>query len=67
MGSALALAMELLSALPALIEAGRDIAGLVKEGNETLAKAQAEGRDPTKEEWDELNKKIAELRAELHG
>ena len=52
---ALAIAMAVMSELPALIAAGRDIMGLVTQTNAVLTAAQAEGRDPTAEEWEGLN------------
>jgi len=52
---ALAIAMTVMSELPAMIAAGRDIMGLVTQTNAVLKSAQAEGRDPTPAEWDALN------------
>ena len=52
---ALAIAMTVMTELPAMIAAGRDIMALVTQTNAVLKAAQAEGRDPTAAEWDALN------------
>lgn len=67
MGTALAFAMQLLSSLPSLIDAGVKVADLIKDGNAKLKTFEAEGRDPTDAEWDDLNASIAAKRKELHG
>jgi len=64
--NAFAMAMQLLAALPALLEAGADIKELVEDQTAKLRAMQDEDRDPTQEEWDELNAKITALRGELH-
>lgn len=64
--TAIAFALQAFQALPALIAAGKDIALIVKESTEALRAMQAENRDPSPAEWDALNKRIADLRAELH-
>lgn len=62
----LAFAIQLISALPALVQAGRDITSLVTDGTKALEAMQREKRDPTGAEWQALNKQIADLRNELH-
>lgn len=52
---ALAIAMTVMSELPAMIAAGRDILALVTQTSAVLKAAQDEGRDPTAAEWDALN------------
>jgi len=65
--TAIAYALQLLQAIPTLLAAGRDVAAMIEQGSTALKAMQAEGRDPTPEEWDALNATIAALRAELHG
>ena len=59
MPTALAFAIQALTQLPALIQAGADIARAVQETIAALQALQAEGRDPTQAEWDALNARIA--------
>ena len=63
---AIAYAIELLSILPSLIGAGRDVRELVENGTSALKAMQDENREPTAQEWDALNALITSLRAELH-
>lgn len=63
----IAYAVQLLSSLPALIQAGRDVVGVVQNGTAKLQTMQAEGRDPTQAEWDELDADIKRLQGELHS
>lgn len=67
MGTALAFAMQLLESLPALIDAGVKVKDLLANGNAKLQIFAAEGRDPTPEEWDDLNASIDAKRKELHS
>lgn len=67
MGTALAFAMQLLSSLPSLIEAGVAVGDLISNGNAKLKAFDDEKRDPTDAEWDELNATIAAKRKELHA
>lgn len=60
-------AIQILSALPALIDAGISIKALVTDSNDALHRMQTEKRDPTPEEWQHLNNAIASLRAQLHA
>lgn len=64
---ALAFATQLLGALPSLMEAGVAVMDLVTKGNAKLKAFADEKRDPTAEEWDDLNASIAEKRRELHS
>lgn len=64
---ALPFAIQLLTSLPSLIQAGVDITNLVSDSTEKLKSMQAENRDPTPAEWDELNARIKSLRGELHA
>ena len=64
---ALTYAIQLLSALPALIDAGMSIKNLVSDSTAALNKMQAEKRDPSPAEWDALNAMIADLRKQLHA
>jgi hypothetical protein len=61
--NALAYALQLLQALPALIQAGQDAADLVARVKEM----HDQGRDPSPGEWDDLNARIATLRGDLHA
>jgi hypothetical protein len=60
--NALAYALQLLQALPALIQAGQDASDLIARVKEM----HDQGRDPTPGEWDDLNARIAPLRGDLH-
>lgn len=64
---ALAYAIQLISALPALVDAGVSIKNLVSDSTASLNLMQSEKRDPTPAEWDALNAQIAALRKELHA
>jgi hypothetical protein len=64
---ALAFAVQLLSSLPTLIQAGVDVTNLVKDSTDKLKGMQDEKRDPTPQEWDALNARIKALRDELHA
>jgi hypothetical protein len=66
MGS-LAFAINLLSSLPVLIQAGTDITKLVTDSTDKLKMFESEKRDPTEAEWKELNDRIKALRDELHA
>jgi len=63
----IAYALQLLASLPQLIQAGIDVTALVMEGQAKLKEMQAQGREPTAGEWDDLNDRISALRGELHG
>lgn len=65
--TAIAFAIQAFQVLPGLIAAGKDISVIVKESTDALRAMQAENRDPTQQEWDLLNARIAELRTDLHG
>jgi hypothetical protein len=60
-------ALQLLSALPGLIQAGVEITSTVTSATQKLEELDAQGRDPTPAEWLELNQRIAKLRGELHA
>lgn len=64
--NALLFATQLLQSLPGLIAAGVEVVDLIQKGNAKLKELQAEGRDPTPEEWDDLNDSIDEKRRRLH-
>lgn len=64
---ALPYVIQLLTALPSLVKAGMDITALVQEQTAKIQAMQAEKRDPTPQEWDELNARIKALRDELHA
>jgi hypothetical protein len=67
MGDAIAFALNALQQISALVEAGAEVKGLVDHTSSALQTMQAEKRDPTPAEWDELNKQVNALRAQLHG
>lgn len=56
-------AIALLQSLPGLIAAGVDVAGIVTEGNQRVAR----GGDPTPEDWAWLNGEIEKLQDRLHA
>lgn len=53
--------------LLALLQAGIDVSAAASQMYAKMQAIQAEGRDPTPEEWDELNARIEDLRKELHA
>lgn len=59
--------LQLLAVLPQLISSGRDVIGLVQHATETARRMHDEKRDPTPQEWDELNARIGALQTELHA
>jgi N-acyl-D-aspartate/D-glutamate deacylase len=61
------LALNLLTALPGLIEAGANVVAVVQHGTAKVKQLQTEGRDPTPAEWDELDTMINGLRGQLHA
>ena len=63
----LQMALQLMAALPDLVQAGVDISAVVTHHNAKLTKMANENRDPTAEEWDDMNRQITSLRAILHG
>lgn len=65
--TALAYALQLLTALPQLISAGIEVTAMVTKARDRIAAMDAEGRAPGAEEWDELNAEIDRLRGELHA
>ena len=67
MNQAFLFAFQLLNALPQFIQAGIEISGLVTRMSERMHDMSLTGRDPTKEEWDELNAELEALRNELHA
>lgn len=63
MGTALEYASQIFAVLPSFIQAGKDVSSLLSKG-----KAVADsGKDPTTEQWNELNAMIKVLRDELHA
>ena len=70
MGGGIALALKALQALsvvPQLVSAGAEVVNLTMDTITALEKMQAEKREPTPEEWEAINTRIAELRARLHA
>ena len=65
--AALLFALQVLESLPALIAAGQSVVGLVQQSSEAVRRMVDEKRDPTTEEWDELNAITAALRGQLHS
>lgn len=65
--NAIAYALQLLNALPALIQAGHDVSELITDTRDRLKNMETEGRDPTPGEWDDLNARIGLLRGDLHS
>lgn len=64
---AIAFASQILSMLPTFIQAGMSVVEFSTWGAEKVKAMADEGRDPTPEEWDELNARTAELRRRLHS
>lgn len=65
MGGALAIAIQVLSALPELISASEQVISMIKDTNIALKKMQAENREPTAAEWAAVNDTIDSLMAKL--
>jgi hypothetical protein len=63
----LAIATTVLQLLPALLQAGIDVMGLLQSTNKVITDAQAAGRDPTDAEWNALDAQIGALRAQLNA
>lgn len=57
-------AVQVVLMAPSLIKAGIDIYEILHAAAEKIETAQAENRDITDAEWDEINAKITQLRAE---
>lgn len=64
--SALAFVAQILGILPGLIQAGVEVTGFIQKYRDRIDEMATTGRDPTQQEWDELNAEIARLRGELH-
>jgi hypothetical protein len=62
---ALAFAVAALQAAPAIVAAGLDLAQYVEQQTGLLTAMQAEGRDPTAEEWAALRQTIGDDTAAL--
>lgn len=58
-------AIQVLEVLPGFIEAGKNVVEFIENTSKTLKAMQAEGRDPTDEEWTALNDQISALRGQL--
>lgn len=57
--------LEFLALLPSLAQLGEDVKAQLDTTAGVLRGAQAEGRDPTTEEWDAINAVVAGLRTKL--
>lgn len=57
----------ILTSLPGLIKAGVEITGMIQMGQARMNAMIAENREPTADEWKELNGEINRLRADLHA
>jgi len=67
MGAGLEIAITILSALPQMITATQQVLDLIHTGTNTLKKMQLEGREPTAEEWRQINDLIDSQMAKLRG
>lgn len=67
MGSIIAYALQALEAIPTLISTGQSVVSLVEHSTSVIKTAQAENRDPTDQEWSDLNALIDSLRTQLHA
>jgi len=63
----LAYVLRAFETLPGLISGGANISTFVQETMAKIKEMQAAGRAPTQQEWDDLNKRIADLRNRLHS
>lgn len=60
-------AIKLINAIRTAIEAGKDVAAILKHGSDALHLMQMENRDPSDAEWAELDDKIDSLRIALQA
>lgn len=65
--TALAYALQFLTALPQLIQMTQQVKELVEDTKASLEKMQAEGRNPTPDEWALLNTRIDALLQQLNS
>ncbi len=63
---AIGYALQILTAIPQLLDAGQSVLGLVAHAKTALETMQAENRDPSPTEWQDLNTLIDDLRKKLH-
>lgn len=63
--SAILFAITLIERLPGLVKAGIDTAELVSTGKAKLEQFQKENRDPTPQEWSDLNGRLTALESRL--
>jgi hypothetical protein len=61
------IAIAVLEALPTLVTASTEVLDWIRRTAADLKTMQAEGRDPTPEEWAALHARIGALRGELNG
>lgn len=64
---AIAFALQALEAIPTLLAAGQSVVGLVQHSSAALKLMQTENREPSSQEWADLNATIASLRDQLHN
>lgn len=64
--AAIGFAIQAMQALPQLVAAGMDIAGVVNDTSAKLTRMQDEKRGPTDAEWAELNASIRVKQEALH-
>lgn len=67
MNPALLMALQLLQSLPALISAGVEVKGLIETQSAKLTDMVANSRDPSAQDWADLNAQIFALRGQLHA
>jgi hypothetical protein len=65
MAPALAFAIQALTLLPGIIQAGGEALALIQSTTSALQAMHGEGRDPTQAEWDALNTASAAALARL--
>jgi len=65
MPAAIAFAIQALTALPSLIQAGVQVMQLIENTKIALQTMQSEQRDPTQAEWDSLEAQITATLASL--
>lgn len=62
MATAISLALTILTELPALIQAGVDVVGLINSTSATIKAAQDGNRDISDAEWSALDAQLTDLR-----
>jgi hypothetical protein len=61
----IAVALAVFQELPTLIQAGQDVTTLIENTISVITQAQANGTDPTPDQWATLDASIKQLRSQI--